>query len=70
MNIGGYKIQSMILGKGHFYVCLFVCLLFERERDQAGEGQREREREIPSRFHAASAEPSGGLELTNGEIMF
>ena len=41
--------------------------LFERERERAGKGQRGRER-IPSRLHAASIEPNGGLELTNSEI--
>ena len=37
-----------------------------------GEAERERERErerMSSRFHAASAEPNVGLELTNREIM-
>ena len=35
-----------------------------------GERQRERERErIPSRLHAASAEPDPGLKLTNCEMM-
>ena len=41
----------------------------EREIEQAGEGQREREKEIPSRLHAVSAEPDAGLELRNCEIM-
>lgn len=37
---------------------------------QAGEGQRERERErIPSRLRTASIEPGSGLELTNCEIL-
>ena len=35
----------------------------------AGEGQREREREIPSRLWAVSVEPNAGLTLTNCEIM-
>ena len=42
----------------------------ERERAQAGEGQRERGREkIPSRLHAVSREPNAGLDLTNHEIV-
>ena len=43
---------------------------------QAGEGQREGEREgesglgrIPSRLHAVSPEPEAGLELTKCGIM-
>ena len=49
---------------------LFVC--FEREREQAGEGQRERGEERESQagsIHTVSAEPSAGLDLTNCEIM-
>ena len=44
----------------------------ERGREQAGEGQREREREgdrIPSRFFTVSTEPNAGLEPMNQEIM-
>ena len=36
---------------------------------QTGEGQRERERENPSRLRAVSAEPDVELNLTNHEIM-
>ena len=43
--------------------------LREREKAQARKGQREREKEIPSRLHTASAEPDVGLELMNCEIM-
>ena len=44
--------------------------IFERERErmQAGEGQREEDR-IRSRLCADSSEPNVGLELTNQEIM-
>ena len=36
----------------------------------AGEGQREGERErIPSRLYAVSGEPEAGLEFTNHELM-
>ena len=52
---------------------MFVYFLSERERasEQAWEGQteREREREISSRFRTVNAEPSVGLKLTNCEIM-
>ena len=39
----------------------------ETDTAQAGEGQREGER-IPSRCHAAIAEPDMGLKPTNREI--
>ena len=36
----------------------------------AGEGQREKEREIPSRLHIVSTEPKDvGLDLQNREII-
>ena len=42
----------------------------ERESEQAGEGQREGERErISSRPHAVSTEPDMGLDPMNHEIM-
>ena len=45
-------------------------ILRERDREQAGEGQRERGRERkPSRLHAISMEPDTGLELKDGEIV-
>ena len=34
-------------------------------KEQAGQRQKERETEFPSRFHFVSAEPDVGLELTN-----
>ena len=48
----------------YLFIYLFTYLL----REQAGKGQREREREL-SRVLAVSAEPDVGLELTNREIM-
>ena len=42
-----------------FFLSLFI--LREREREQAGEGHRER---IPSRFHAVIVEPDMALDLT------
>ena len=52
-------------------ICLFVCLVIRGRWTQHEQGRgRERGRErIPSRFHAASAEPSAGLKLTNREIV-
>ena len=53
---------------------MFTYLFRERGTErQTGEGQRERERErerekIPSRLHAASAEPNAGLDLPNCAI--
>ena len=44
----------------------------QRDRVQAGEGQRERETqesEAGSRLRAVSTEPDVGLELMNHEIM-
>ena len=50
--------------------------IFERDRAQAGEGQRkaggaggDTESEAGSRFPAVNTEPDAGLELTNREIM-
>ena len=44
------------------YISFFKFIYFERD-SQVGEGQRNRERErIPSRLHAANAEPDMGLE--------
>ena len=41
-----------------------------RERERAGEGQRERGKErISGRLHAVSRELDAGLELTNHKIM-
>ena len=59
----------------HIFLLYFLSLFILRERGsvRAGEGaEREREREgerIPSRYHAVSAEPDAGLELTNRESM-
>ena len=53
-----------------YKVCLFVCLFLEREEcTLVGKGQRERERENPSRLRAVSAEPDAGLNLRNRELM-
>ena len=41
----------------------------ETKREGTGEGQREREIEIPSRILAVGTEPNAGLEPTNHEIM-
>ena len=56
-------------------LCSVFCILFYffkfiylREREWGRGRERGRER-IPSRFHAVSAEPNVGLELTNREIM-
>ena len=47
----------------HLFFFLFKFIyLFLREREQAGEGQRER---IPSRLCTVSTEPNMGLEPTN-----
>ena len=48
--------------------------IFERESEQAGEGQRERETQNPkqapgSRPRAVSTEPNTGLELTDHEVV-
>ena len=45
--------------------------IFERERERAGEGQREgdTESEAGSRLRAVSTEPDVGLELTDHEFM-
>ena len=41
-----------------------------KEREQAGEGERERRRDrIPGRLHTVSMDPDVGLKLTNCEIM-
>ena len=40
-----------------------------REIEEVEEGQREREREIPSRLPTVSTEPVAGLDLVNHEIM-
>ena len=52
-----------------FFFLIYVYFFCERESKQAREGQREREREIPSRLHTVSTELDVGLELTNHEIM-
>ena len=41
----------------------------ERDREQAGDGQREGGRRNPGRLCAVSTEPDAGLELPNSEIM-
>ena len=51
---------------------MFVYFEGERDRVQAGEGQREREKHNPKkspRFCAVSTDPNMGLELMNHEIM-
>ena len=46
---------------------LFTYLfIFERVSERAGKGQRER---IPNRLRAVNAEPDGGLDFTNREIV-
>ena len=53
-----------------FFWFIYFDRVIEREREQAGEGQREMEREIiPRRLQAVNSEPNVGLELTNCEIM-
>ena len=44
---------------------IFLTFIFERDRAQAGEGQRERETESEagSRLRTVSTEPDVGLEL-------
>ena len=48
----------------------FLMFIFETERVQAGEGQREGDTgsEAGSRLRAVSTEPNGGVEPTNREI--
>ena len=46
--------------------CMRSLLFFEREESIVEEGQRKRERKIPSRL---LIEPNVGLDLTNCEIM-
>lgn len=58
------KLMFLFSGKFSFNV------YFERDREWAGEGQRERGiRRIPRRLHTVSAEPNMGFKLTNREIM-
>ena len=59
-----------------YYFRVFIHLFWEREKEsaEAGERQRERQREgvrerIPSRLRTANMKPSAGLGLTNREIM-
>ena len=60
------SLRPQLLTRSPFWY-LFLFIL--RERARAGEGQeRERER-IPSRPHAASAEPNAGLKLMNHKIV-
>ena len=40
-----------------------------REKEQVGEGQRERERENPKQAPAIGADPDARLELRNNEIV-
>ena len=49
-----------------FFFCLFI---FEREREQAREGQRERRTENPKQTLHDSNEPNAGFDLMNHEIM-
>ena len=65
----------LLLGLGtmfkFIYLFLSLFILRETETAPAGEGQRERERgkgRIPSRLHAARAEPDAGLELTKPRV--
>ena len=50
---------------GFFFIFLNVHLFWERKREQAGEGQREGERQS----QADSAEPDVGLNLMNHGMM-
>ena len=48
----------------------FIFIYFERDRERTSRGRAgERKERIPSRLHAATAEPNAGLELTKHEIM-
>ena len=70
MHVIGHKTFSFIFFK--FFKCLFI-FESERERDrvQAGEGQREgdTESQTGSGLRTVSTEPVVGLELMNLEIM-
>ena len=45
-------------------------IYLEREKETAGEAQRQRGRErIPSRLCSVNTEPNMGLELTKSEIL-
>ena len=48
---------------------MFIYFEKERERTQAGERQRKKERKNTSSLHAVSAEPDARFEPTNREIM-
>ena len=48
---------------------LFIFRTFIYEGEQAEEGQKERERENPSRLWAVNTEPDIGLDPTNHEAM-
>ena len=68
------RIQWCSLASGDLNVLLFFSFkfthLFWNREEREGLREREREREsIPSRLHAVSAEPTGGLDLINCEIM-
>ena len=47
----------------------YLFILREREREQAGERQRETDRESQAGYAAVSAEPEVGLKPTDHEIM-
>ena len=51
----------------YFFLIFLKFIYCERERAQAVEGQRGREK-ILSRLHTVSAGPDAGLGLTNHEI--
>ena len=48
------------------YVCMYVFIYFERDRERERGGER-RER-IPSTSHTVSVEPDAGLEIRHHEI--
>ena len=52
-----------------FFFYLMFVYFWERDRAQAGEGQRGGRHRIWSRLWAVSPEPDAGLELTDCEIM-
>ena len=52
--------------RGNFFL---MFIYFERERERAGDKQREGEIEYPSSLLTVSTEPGVGLDLMNPEIM-
>ena len=72
-TLGWFHLLPIVNTSGQRLFLFFffnIYLFILRERARAGEEPRERERErIPSRRCALSTEPSGGLWLTNCEIL-